>query len=221
MMTLPDLAKVAALCMRGGDGPVPAYYLAEATQKQITTVMQPPTEEQHGYGYQFWRTRNNGFAMYGIGGQLAFCIPDEDLCVCTVGDTLIDPLGIQNIYSAVFNCLLPRLHEDDNEQERQALQRRLRSLSLPVVKNNRNMKHGILPRIIFRTTQWSFKASGYGKTASVSRTAAASKRCASGSAGWRKGLSPIQTHRAIPARAGLRLACFSYRAMYWARNQAL
>lgn len=136
MMTLPDLARVATLCMRGGDGLVPKSYLEEATKAQIPTVMQPLTEEQHGYGYQFWQTRGNGYAMYGIGGQLAFCLPDQDLCVCTVGDTLRDPLGIQKIYNAVFQQLLPRLSEPDDARARLALQTRLDSLTLPTIKNH-------------------------------------------------------------------------------------
>ncbi len=135
MMTLPDLAKIAAMCMRGGDGLVDERYLAEATQAQISTVMQPRLEEQHGYGYQFWRTGSNGYAMYGIGGQLAICLPDDDLCICTVGDTMLDPLGIHKIYHAVFHHLLPRLGDSDEERERSALQKRIGSLSLPAVES--------------------------------------------------------------------------------------
>ncbi|MBQ6702823.1 MAG: serine hydrolase [Clostridia bacterium] len=41
---------------------------------------------EHGYGYQFWRTENNGFAFVGMGNQLAICLPDKDLIMVCTGD---------------------------------------------------------------------------------------------------------------------------------------
>ena len=38
----------------------------------------------HGYGYQFWKTEKDGFAMVGMGGQMAVCLPKQGLIlVCT------------------------------------------------------------------------------------------------------------------------------------------
>ncbi len=38
----------------------------------------------HGYGYQFWRTEEDGFAFVGMGDQICICLPKQDLImVCT------------------------------------------------------------------------------------------------------------------------------------------
>ena len=60
-------------------------YLREATSKLIDNC-----EDAHGgslsygYGYQIWRTEQNGFAFVGMGDELTICLPDYDLIfVCT------------------------------------------------------------------------------------------------------------------------------------------
>lgn len=113
LCTVRDLTKVAYTCMNKGvyQGKqlLPADYLKEATSFQISTCLQPVIEEQQGYGYQFWRCRNNGFALYGIGGQLAICLPDYDFMLVTVADTLSIPNGVQGIYEALWHQILPYL----------------------------------------------------------------------------------------------------------------
>lgn len=131
IMPLHDLMRVAACCMRGGDGLVPEDYLAEATGKQIDTCLQGNREEQFGYGYQFWRTRHNGFAMYGMGGQLAVCLPDHDFILGTLADTQLDTSGVEAIYTALWN-MLPALQAptDDSPEDAAALQAKLDSLAI-------------------------------------------------------------------------------------------
>lgn len=111
--TLRDLVKVAYSCMNhgrfGGKQIIPAEYIQQATAKQIDTSLQPSIEEQQGYGYQFWRCRNNGFAMYGMGGQLAVCLPEHDFMLVTTADTQGNPYGIQGIYEALWHQILPYL----------------------------------------------------------------------------------------------------------------
>ena len=118
LCTVRDLTKVAYTCMNKGvyQGVqlLPADYLKEATSFQISTCLQPVIEEQQGYGYQFWRCRNNGFALYGIGGQLAICLPEYDFMLVTVADTLSVPNGVQGIYEALWHQILPYLK--DREQ---------------------------------------------------------------------------------------------------------
>ena len=58
-------------------------------------------EEQQGYGYQFWRCRNNGFAMYGMGGQLAICLPDFDFILATNADNEDTQQHTQRIFGPV------------------------------------------------------------------------------------------------------------------------
>jgi len=136
VLTLRDLGLVAACCLRGGDGYVPEDFLKEATQKQIDTPLQPIYDEQFGYGYQFWRTRENGYAMFGMGGQLAICLPDYDLAVCTMADTQQDHAGVQKIHDALFHFALPLIIEGgDDTDAQEELDRRLQHLAIPAVAN--------------------------------------------------------------------------------------
>lgn len=113
--TLRDMTRFALMCMNDGvyDGMqiVPKEYIREATSKQISTCLQYGIEEQQGYGYQFWRCRNNGFAMYGMGGQLAICLPDYDFILTTIADNQGIPNGIQGVYEALWKHILPCLKE--------------------------------------------------------------------------------------------------------------
>lgn len=139
LMTLPDLARVAACCLRGGDGLVPADYLREATAWQIDTSTLSKREERFGYGYHFWRTRHNGYAMHGIGGQLAIVLPDFDFILCTVADVQLEQGGVWDIFDALWGEVLPylkgeRAPEASGGPERERLlAERLASLRIPSV----------------------------------------------------------------------------------------
>ena len=113
-MSLRDLHKVALCLSRGGDGLVPARFVAEMQKKQIETLNQGNEEEQYGYGWQCWRTRA-GWVMYGMGGQLAVFCPEKDAVLCTTADVRLDPCGMQRIYDAFFEELYPFLGQEDME----------------------------------------------------------------------------------------------------------
>ncbi len=109
--TTCDLAKVAYICTNNGcyedKQLIPLDYLKEATSKQTDTSMQPVVDEKQGYGYQFWGSRNNGFAMYGMGGQLAVCLPQYKITFVTTANTLEDKNGVENIYEAFWKQVYP------------------------------------------------------------------------------------------------------------------
>lgn len=137
VMTLHDLTKVAEFCMAGGKGTPLEGYLREATQKQIETPLQSSAEERFGYGYQFWRTRHNGFAMYGLGGQLAVCLPDRETVFCTTADTQLDPIGVQKIYRAFWQEVYPALSGAPCSQAAwDALHETLHTLALRTLPND-------------------------------------------------------------------------------------
>ena len=134
LMSLRDLAKVSQLIMDGGRGLIPADFLAEATALQIDTSMQANPEERFGYGWQFWRTRN-GYAMYGMGGQLAVFCPEQDVLLCTIADTRLDPFGVQRIYDGFFEEIVAHLNDRETEADRCALEARLRTLRVPALSH--------------------------------------------------------------------------------------
>ena len=69
----------------GGKQLISQDYLKKATSRVVDNVTTPHEGLIHyGYGYQIWRTENNGFAFVGMGDQLAVCFPDKDfIFVCT------------------------------------------------------------------------------------------------------------------------------------------
>ncbi len=82
-------------------------YIEDAKSYQVDTSMKGQTlDERQGYGYQIWRIRDNGFAFYGMGGQLMMAFPDYDLMVATTADTMAIKGGHQIIYDAVMRHLL-------------------------------------------------------------------------------------------------------------------
>ncbi|MCM1044404.1 MAG: beta-lactamase family protein [Candidatus Gastranaerophilales bacterium] len=123
MSTLRDIAGVAYLCNHFGtlDGEelLPYDFMREALSNLVPTDLQPNLDEQAGYGYFFWmpRTRpdtpgaEDGFVMYGMGGQLAVCFPKFDFCYLTMADTIGNPAGLQILYDCFYHTIYPYLEE--------------------------------------------------------------------------------------------------------------
>ena len=113
-MSLRDMHAVAQCILDGGRGIIPAWYAREMGKKQIETLLQTHEEERYGYGWQCWRTRS-GFAMYGLGGQLAVICPEKKAVLSTIADTRLDPEGVQRIYNAFFEEIDPYIGVEDME----------------------------------------------------------------------------------------------------------
>lgn len=138
VLSLRDFAKAAQFCLHRGKGTELELYLLEATSKQIETPLQAYPEQRFGYGYQFWRMRNNGFAMFGMGGQLALCLPDHDTVFCTIADTQLELDDLQKICDAFWQEVFPRLSGDSpsSQSEWDALEERLNALRMRPVEND-------------------------------------------------------------------------------------
>ena len=79
-----------------------AAYIREALSCRVPTVHQGKTEDEwQGYGYQFWRVRDGGIMMYGMGGQYAVIYPGTGLIVVTTADAQAVQGGTQYILDAV------------------------------------------------------------------------------------------------------------------------
>jgi len=109
-----DLARVAMVCMNGGRWGdkqlISEAYIKEATGRQTdNSLTSRDAERWAGYGYQIWRTRNNGFAFWGMGSQFAICLPDQDLLlVCTADTQGIDTAEstiIKTFWDTIFASL--------------------------------------------------------------------------------------------------------------------
>ncbi len=94
---------------------LPADYLREAVVKHSDPYGKSGTwEEMQGYGYQFWITTHNGYAFYGMGGQLAVYYPDKDICLVTTADTQGRQGGVQCIYDAFYEEVYDKTDLADN-----------------------------------------------------------------------------------------------------------
>lgn len=117
MCALPrDILKVMYVVSKGGciNGKqlLPADYIKEATVKHSDPYGKSGTfEEMQGYGYQIWMTTHNGYAFYGMGGQLAVYYPDKDIILVTTSDTQGRQGGVQCIYDAFYEEVYNHLDE--------------------------------------------------------------------------------------------------------------
>ncbi len=88
---------------------VPASYLRNATMMQVSTHTHTVTSPdwQCGYGYHFWCSQHGAFRGDGTGGQMALVMPRQNMTLVTTGGTG----NMQNILNAVWETLLPALHD--------------------------------------------------------------------------------------------------------------
>ncbi len=118
LCTQRDFAKIALLSLNLGQWEgrqlVSRAFMEQATSKQIENG-------QYGYGYQFWRSAH-GFAMRGMGGQMAYCMPEEDMVLVTTADMQAEPAKIawteEKFYEMVLSGVRPEsMPEDVGAQE--------------------------------------------------------------------------------------------------------
>lgn len=155
LMTLKDFSLLADFCISDGQGLISESYLRAATSRQILTCERTAPEEKHGYGYQFWRMRR-GFSMYGMAGQLAMCLPEEVLTLCTLANTMPASTGVQPLYDAFFRHLegISRLMDDAADQAE--LTARLASLTCPTIPDAQPLPKTV--RIRFAQSELAFHA---------------------------------------------------------------
>ncbi|MCI8521417.1 MAG: serine hydrolase [Clostridia bacterium] len=108
MATPLDVAKVARFVMNKGMENGEQLINSELVTLAVSNLSPTNahckyTDEQQGYGMQFWRTRNNGFMLYGLGGQMAICLPDKDLIFVVTADAVEYKDGTQIIRDVFWN----------------------------------------------------------------------------------------------------------------------
>jgi CubicO group peptidase (beta-lactamase class C family) len=115
--TAREFAKFANLCMHYGlcEGKqlLPREYMMEATSRQIdNSLYAGNSDTAQGYGYQFWMTKKNGFAFYGMGGQYALCFPKEDFMLVTTGYEELAMGSRAEIFHALWREVFPFLRDE-------------------------------------------------------------------------------------------------------------
>ena len=144
MATPRDLLLLAKLLMQKGafrgKQLLPRDYIEEMTSCLTPNAITGGViSEAQGYGYQLWQTRYSGFVCYGMGGQLALCLPKHDLILVTTADTQGCGGGNDLIYNSFYETILPALDTVSGASLEEAistkkLEDRLKRLSLTSVR---------------------------------------------------------------------------------------
>lgn len=124
--TSRDLALFARFVMNygtySGKRLINEAYLKKATSKVVDNSRSGHIGVfEHGYGYQFWRTENNGFAFVGMGNQLAVCMPDSDLIMVCTGDMQGNAFAKDYIAAQFMDIIVDNLDDRniDNQEEKE------------------------------------------------------------------------------------------------------
>ena len=113
--TARDLWLFARFIMKGGtwDG---VSYINPAFMREATSALVPNSFSgdyalfnSSGYGYLIWRTHESGFALVGLGDQLAFCDEATDVCFVMTADNQAERNVRQLIFHEFLYHLLPRV----------------------------------------------------------------------------------------------------------------
>lgn len=109
--TLRDMASFAQLLMNGGvwegERLINEAYVREATSRVVDTRESSYYKPFYcaGYGYQIWRVERNGFAFNGMGGQMTFCYPDQQVIFTITSDNQGDD-GRCDMFTIAFQEMI-------------------------------------------------------------------------------------------------------------------
>lgn len=153
-----DMMLVGLMLLNGGKHPedygkedgrqvYPKEYLDRAVKFQTPTLMSAMAD--WGYGYQFWKMPDDGFAMLGMGSQDTMCFPKQDMVIVTTADTQGIPNGSDMIRDDILTELFEHLSdeplpEDDRaSKEQERLAQLTACLTLPVLEAKKWETDGI------------------------------------------------------------------------------
>jgi CubicO group peptidase (beta-lactamase class C family) len=107
-----DIAKFGQLYLQKGNWQgeqlIPSAWIEQATSKQVSNGSDPSRDWDQGYGFQFWRSRNNAYRGDGKDGQFCIVIPELDAVVAITANTG----DMQAELNIVWDELLPAFHDN-------------------------------------------------------------------------------------------------------------
>lgn len=140
-----DMAKFGQLYLQkgkwNGKQLLPQAWVEEATTAKIrqapdlAQAAKDTNDWLQGYGYQFWRCRNNAFRGDGAYGQYIIVMPDQDAVIAITSETS----NMQGELNLVWKYLLPAIQTEklpENTTVSANLKQRLASLALPLPSND-------------------------------------------------------------------------------------
>ncbi len=104
-----DIARFGQLYLQKGEWRgkqiLPASWVALATSRQASNGSNPESDWDQGYGFQFWRCRNNAFRGDGAFGQYCIVIPEQNTVIAITSGVR----DMQKTLNLVWKHLLPAL----------------------------------------------------------------------------------------------------------------
>jgi CubicO group peptidase (beta-lactamase class C family) len=170
-----DMAKLGQLYLQKGNWNgkqiLSKNWVNMATSKQIE---QDPTASQakkdssdwlQGYGFQFWRCRNNGFRADGAYGQYIVVLPEKDAVVVITSESL----DLQDDLNMIWKHLLPAFQEKplvNNEKARKHLTNILKNnkIKFPTSNSQVGELDLFLHPFEFNKNSFNFKEISFEKT---------------------------------------------------------
>jgi CubicO group peptidase (beta-lactamase class C family) len=138
-----DMAKFGQLYLQkgkwNGKQILPAAWIEEATTAHI---IQNPNASQaardssdwlQGYGYQFWRSRNNSYRGDGAYGQYILVLPEKDAVIAITSETP----NMQDELNLVWKYLLPAMKKGKVSEDNTSallLKQKLEKFAVPIYK---------------------------------------------------------------------------------------
>ena len=123
MCTPRDVLALGRFVMDGGviDGVryMNEAYLKEATKKQVSNSHGGGfAGGTYGYGYQIWKTPNDGFAFWGMGDQVVLCDREKDFILVLNSDNQgIGDFSQGIIYHELYTTIIEELGDSLEEDE--------------------------------------------------------------------------------------------------------
>lgn len=117
--TLRDMASFGRFVMNygtwNGERLMNEKYLREATSylvsNSISNISGFNSAFSHGYGYQIWKTEQDGFAFVGMGNQITVCLPKSDLIFTCIADNQGYAASEDVIINALFELIINNMKD--------------------------------------------------------------------------------------------------------------
>lgn len=115
-----DIAKFGQLYLQkgkwNGKQLLPASWIEQASARQVSNGSNPRSDWNQGYGFQFWRCRNNGFRGDGAFGQYCVVLPDQDAVVAITSGVK----DMQAVLNILWDQFLPAMAPQKIKADRAA-----------------------------------------------------------------------------------------------------
>ncbi len=128
-----DIAKFGQLYLQkgrwNGKQLLTATWVEQASARQVSNGSNPKSDWNQGYGFQFWRCRNNAFRGDGAFGQYCIVLPEQD-AVVAITSGVKDMQAVLNVlWEQLLPAMAPKKLKADRSSQAQ-LAARLAGLSV-------------------------------------------------------------------------------------------